>query len=1477
MNKEAKQKLGVIVLFVVITLFISAYPIGADNHDEINYITDYDGNLVNASEPYLWKRTATTEIYKNPDGTMTRTIGQGTRYIDDKTRRFPVYVPWTSDFFPVINSTYKDYEYQLDTEYSDYEAYFQDDIKAGKGFRFEVNDYWFTYDLSGGKMQWAVENKTTPDWGKTKALGSILSSNPEITNNSVIYNNSFLNTDVVYEMRLDGVKENFVLSSFPSGVGDYLYLEYTGELQFDGNLTIWANGEIQTSKSFNTSGSIEFKDENGTIVFKMPSPTATDSAGNMTNLIYDIKPNGEKLSFGLKTPVSFLENAVYPVFIDPTITLQTADTENLDDAAFNDANPDDTSGTGITLTSLWSSVQVYEQLIKFDNVLNDVIISDATLNLYVDDNLLDDASEGWNISSHHYFNQSWLEETITWNIFYSDSNFNSTKTDDFKVFGGSGEPIGWINWNVTESLIISLNNNEENFSIFLNAHDRFGDPSSFDHFTFWSKEYTGDTSLRPILNVTYTQIVTIVTPTPSQIFTDDAPTTRFNITTTEAMDSCHWSEDSGVTNYSMTNTSVLNWTLLNTSMVDGVHTIIYSCNKTSDGTWVDSESVTFEVDSINVTVCRDLTVADRVYDLIGNITATDSSICINQKSDNITLDGNGFSINGESISSSGFTTAFRNDPKIINVTFNNFTSSGINIGKINSLNFSDINIINTPIGIEITDDISGTFTRIFVTSSSGFDLDAEKSDTFTVIDSIFDDVAIQNSGISGRSTPIFINTTHNSEIVDSGLFNSTLTVKWYFDSNVTDIFLSSLENAAINITNSTGGNIFSALTDSNGDITRTILTEYINNGGTTTFNGNYTVNTTKDLYIPNSTTYNLTISQNIFQVTVLNLIDVINPNISIISPSNNTNTSNNQLNITYSASDETALDSCWWTNDSGVTNITLPGCVNITTITWNDGTTNLIVYANDTSNNQNSSSVTFTIDTTPPSITIIEPQAINYANNDSIELNFSITDATIGVDTCKFRVDLISPALEAIGNTTITNCLNTTFALPGGDEDYTLTLFSNDTLGNEDSSQVTFGIRTNIPAIVLEFPSDNEFLNNGTNIFFNFTATDSDGLDTCILYTNTTGIWQQNFTWDNPTSGVQNFTTLSVSESNGNIWNVFCNDTLSNGGFAASNFTFSVDETFPNISINSIITAGGSQTIINNYSITDTNLDICFYSIFNSTGQIDGLNENVSITCGENLQNLATVSAFGSYNLTVYGRDLALNENSTTQSFSVSPTPPSSGGGSAVVIFGSELEATNFSITTRNFKNNIDVSLSKDSVKSRTKDFIIVNEGRDPIEVDIFCETEDLNESSFIAEGITICDFVKLSDETAIISAIEENRFEGNFELLTPPNSKIGDEYFFNIFATRKTDEGTKFSKLSVSARVSSLAVMGKWSFLPGQEDKPINERNSYPVWVASLVISFLLFIGTIFLFRLGNLVLTGFFVGLGILITSFITFIIIL
>ena len=105
------------------------------------------------------------------------------------------------------------------------------------------------------------------------------------------------------------LKENFILKSLPTGVGDFIHLEYFGEIQHSGNLTLFANGINQTDKNFNTTGGIEFRDSNNKVIFNLPKPFATDSNGSRIGIKYNIKISAGKIQSHLRIPSSWLSNS----------------------------------------------------------------------------------------------------------------------------------------------------------------------------------------------------------------------------------------------------------------------------------------------------------------------------------------------------------------------------------------------------------------------------------------------------------------------------------------------------------------------------------------------------------------------------------------------------------------------------------------------------------------------------------------------------------------------------------------------------------------------------------------------------------------------------------------------------------------------------------------------------------------------------------------------------------------------------------------------------------------------------------------------------------------------------------------------------------------------------------------------------------------------------------------------------------------
>jgi len=317
-----------------------------------------------------------------------------------------------------------------------------------------------------------------------------------------------------------------------------------------------------------------------------------------------------------------------------------------------------------------------------------------------------------------------------------------------------------------------------------------------------------------------------------------------------------------------------------------------------------------------------------------------------------------------------------------------------------------------------------------------------------------------------------------------------------------------------------------------------------------------------------------------------------------------------------------------------------------------------VIVTDNSSNSSQSSNFTVTIDTTSPLLTLTHPKTQQYATNLTLPLNYTVTDALVGIGSCWYSVN---SSVTEISDTLITNCFNTTFNVSGTGT-YSLNLSVNDTVGNTNSSVVTFGITLTSPSVVLDYPINNQYLNYTQNISFNFTATDSEGLDSCQLWSNWTGAWHKNYTWNKPTNATQNYTKVNMTDGQ-YIWNIWCNDTLNNGGWALSNLTVIVDTTYPLPIINSITTTVGSQTITFSHNVTEANIDNCKYSIFNATsGSVDGLNANVSLTNCNSTISSATVTSYGTFNLSITAIDKVGWENVTSKQFTVSASTSSSSG-----------------------------------------------------------------------------------------------------------------------------------------------------------------------------------------------------------------------
>ena len=127
--------------------------------------------------------------------------------------------------------------------------------------------------------------------------------------------------------------------------------------------------------------------------------------------------------------------------------------------------------------------------------------------------------------------------------------------------------------------------------------------------------------------------------------------------------------------------------------------------------------------------------------------------------------------------------------------------------------------------------------------------------------------------------------------------------------------------------------------------------------------------------------------------------------------------------------------------------------------------------------------VSFVVDTTAPSITILTPTGGSYNNTGMVDLSWSASDATSGV--AYYEVDVYNGAWTNYTDISVTGLL---LDLKDGACSVDVKAFDN--AGNENSATVSFIVDTVAPSINVTSPDDGAWLNATC---MNVTWTGSDG------------------------------------------------------------------------------------------------------------------------------------------------------------------------------------------------------------------------------------------------------------------------------------------------------------------------------------------------------------------------------------------------
>ena len=459
-------------------------------------------------------------------------------------------------------------------------------------------------------------------------------------------------------------------------------------------------------------------------------------------------------------------------------------------------------------------------------------------------------------------------------------------------------------------------------------------------------------------------------------------------------------------------------------------------------------------------------------------------------------------------------------------------------------------------------------------------------------DSMSENISLGNNGDCTNITSItWLEGEHNLTIWvnDSGGYQNTSTITFTIDVSNPSINLISpenntyktpaLQNFTVNLSDNIGVKnatlyVYNSSNELVNQTSDTSFSEY-----TLTSNTGIVVTLADDNYTWYYDVFDRAENTN----TSLNytvVIDATDPVLDVTSFTNNTYTNNTGLNINYTVS-ETYLESCWYSNDSMLENTTLSPCqTNITTITWSEGQHNVTVWANDSAGNEKSSLRRFTIDTIYPTISIDSPSNGSTSTDSGLDVTYLAADTNL--ESCWYSNDSFS------SNITLASCTTNITDVAWSEGQHNITIWTNDSAGQVNSSVVTFSVDSITPSITIDTPSNNTYTTN-TGLNVNYTTSDTN-LESC-WYSNDSML--DNITLPCDT----NITTITWSEGPHNV-TIWANDSFGNLG--NSSLTFTIDTISPVLEFvpatfdNATITTNTSVEV--NVSITETNLDELTYN-----------------------------------------------------------------------------------------------------------------------------------------------------------------------------------------------------------------------------------------------------------------------------------------
>ena len=360
-------------------------------------------------------------------------------------------------------------------------------------------------------------------------------------------------------------------------------------------------------------------------------------------------------------------------------------------------------------------------------------------------------------------------------------------------------------------------------------------------------------------------------------------------------------------------------------------------------------------------------------------------------------------------------------------------------------------------------------------------------------------------------------------------------------------------------------------------------------------------------------------------------VDTVSPVLAILTPSPGL-VGSSSVDVTWTASDSgVGIDHFELSFDGG-TAVALPASATSHTLTGlADGGHTIALTAFDQAGNFESQSVSFTIDTTAPSVTISSPAANAILGANTVQLTWSAFDATASVQRIEVVIDGGAPIFLGAGTSTYT-------ASGLADGIHTFLVRALDFAGNAASASVSVTVDTTAPTVAIASPAPSAMLAS-SSIVVTWTSADA-----------TAGIdhFEVSVDGGSPSTQPASSTSYTISNLNDGSHTIRLTAVDRGGHSVDSTITVTVDTTDPSVSI--VSPASGA-------TITSSSVNVV-WTAGDATSQVDYIDVSVDRGTPQTLSATATNLALsglsdGEHTVTITVVDRAGNSVIRTVTFRV--------------------------------------------------------------------------------------------------------------------------------------------------------------------------------------------------------------------------------